>query len=54
MMIIDPPVTPFSPEAELRAWLEALAEMPQDEQAVIDATAQARAWIVAAEARERG
>ena len=49
MMIIDPPVTPFSPEAELRAWLEALAEMPQDDPAVIDATAQARAWLAGAE-----
>ncbi len=49
MMIIDPPVTPFSPEAELRAWLEALAEMPQEDPAVIDATAQARACLAGAE-----
>ena len=49
MMIIDPPVTPFSPEAELRAWLEALAEMPQDDSAVIDATEQARTWLAGAE-----
>lgn len=47
MMIIDPPVTPFSTEAELRAWLEALAEMPQEDPAVIDATAQANAWLEA-------
>ena len=49
MMIIDPPVTPFSPEAELRAWLEALSEMPQDDPAVIDATEQARTWLAGAE-----
>lgn len=45
MMLIDPPVTPFSPEADIRAWLAELAKMPQDDPAVIDALEQARQWL---------
>lgn len=41
MMIIDPPVTPFSPPAKIEAWLERLQTYPQDalevQEAIIDA-----------------
>jgi hypothetical protein len=31
MMIIDPPVNPFSPPDAIEAWLKKLATYPQDE-----------------------
>lgn len=34
MMIIDPPVTPYSTRAEIEAWLAKLAEMDQDDESV--------------------
>ncbi len=34
MMIIDPPVTPFSSPVEIEAWIQKLATYPQDEPAV--------------------
>lgn len=39
-MIIDPPITPFSPLAEIEAWLEKLSTYPQDEAAVQRAIAE--------------
>ena len=49
---LAPTVTAASSVAEIVAWLNQLAELPQDEPEVIDATAQAEDWISAAEARE--
>lgn len=54
MMIVDPPVTPFSFIEELRAWLAELETMPQDAPEVADAQEQARAWLAAAEASQPG
>jgi hypothetical protein len=45
MMIIDPPVTPFSSPDALRAWLAELAGMPQDEPEVVAAIEQAKRWL---------
>lgn len=42
MMIIDPPVTPFSPPAEIETWIKKLATYPQDEPAVRRAMADAK------------
>lgn len=53
-MIIDPIVTPLSPVADIRAWLSELADMPQEEEAVIDETERARdclAWAIARDKR---
>ena len=49
---LAPTVTAASSVAEIVAWLNQLAELPQDEPEVIDATAQAEEWLSAAEARE--
>jgi hypothetical protein len=45
MMIVDPPVSPYSPEDEILAWLEVLASLPQDDPSVIGATEEARGWL---------
>ena len=42
MMIIDPPVTPFSPPADIEDWIKKLATYPQDEPAVQRAMADAK------------
>lgn len=51
MMIIDPTVTPVSPVEDIRAWLSELADMPQDETAVIDETERARDCLARSLAR---
>lgn len=43
--ITIPPVGPTSPRAEIEAWLEALAKMPQDDPAVQRAIADAKRWL---------
>ncbi len=42
MMMIDPPITPFSPPAEIEAWIKRLETYPQDEPAVRRAMADAK------------
>jgi hypothetical protein len=49
MMIIDPPVSPFSPPADLRGWLAELATMPQREPEVKRAIEEAERWLKFAE-----
>lgn len=44
MMIIDPPVTPYSSPDEIRGWLKELREMRRDE-SVIAAIREAEEWI---------
>lgn len=50
--LIDPPVTPYSPAKEIRAWLKELEAMERDE-AVEHELAEAEQWLLEAEARER-
>jgi hypothetical protein len=45
MMIIDPPVGPYSDAGDIRAWLAELADMPQDDESVIRAIADAQRWL---------
>ena len=52
MMIIDPPVTPFSPPAEIEAWMKRLATYPQDEPAVQRALGDARKALAFARSLE--
>jgi hypothetical protein len=49
VMIIDPPVSPFSPPADLRGWLDELATMPQREPEVKRAIEEAERWLKYAE-----
>ncbi len=56
-IIIDPPVTPFSPPDEIRAWLRALtslrADTPENSPAretVDEAIAMATEWLAMADA----
>ena len=49
-MLIDPPVGPFHPPDEIRAWLAELAEMDQEKPAVIDAIEQAKKDLKRSEA----
>lgn len=50
-IIIDPPVTPYSPLDDIRAWIEQLAEMrataeDDDTRAAVDrATREAEDWL---------
>lgn len=45
MRIIDPPIGPYSPPADIEAWLERLSKMPQEDRAVQRAVAEARQWL---------
>lgn len=51
MMLIDPPVGPYSKPAEIRAWIAKLKTYPQDEIEVQEALEQARRALEIAEAR---
>lgn len=44
MTIIDPPVGPFHPPADITAWLETLRAMPESSERD-DAIAQAERWL---------
>lgn len=48
MMIIDPPPVVYGPPEAIKAWLDELAKMPQDEKEVQDAIKQANDWLKAA------
>lgn len=48
MILIDPPVSPFSPLADLLAWRERLKELPQDQPEVKRAIADADRWLALA------
>lgn len=57
MLIIDPPVCPLSPRAELAAWVAELEDWvaglepvtdPSDAAAIAEALDEARAWLAAA------
>lgn len=50
-MLIDPPIGPYGPPDEIRDWLRRLSALPQDRAEVIEATAEAQAWLAAAEVR---
>ncbi len=52
MMIIDPPVTPFSPPAEIESWIKKLATYSQDEPAVQRAMADAKRGLEFAQSLE--
>ncbi len=45
MMIIDPPVTPFSPPIQIEAWLKKLATYPQDAPEVQGAIIDAKKYL---------
>ena len=45
MMIIDPPVTPFSPPAKIEAWIERLHTYPQDAPEVQEAIVDAKKYL---------
>ena len=47
-MIIDPPPVVYGPPEAIKAWLDELAKMPQDEKEVQDAIKQANDWLKAA------
>lgn len=49
-MIIDPPPVVYGPPEAIRAWLQELAAMPQNDPDVIDAVRDARQWLMQAEA----
>jgi hypothetical protein len=53
MMLIDPPVGPYSSADDIRAWLEELADakqFPPDDESVKRAVAEAKGWLARAEA----
>ena len=52
MMIIDPPVTPFSPPDAIEAWLEKLKAYPQDEPEVQRAIKQGKKYLETARSIE--
>ncbi len=52
MMIIDPPVTPFSPVAEIEAWIQRLATYPQDAPEVQRAIKQGKKYLETARSIE--
>ncbi len=52
MMIIDPPVTPFSPPAEIEAWIQRLEIYSQDDPSVQRAMAQAKNYLACARSLE--
>lgn len=45
MMIIDPPVTPFSPPEAIEVWLKKLATYPQEEPEIQDAIIDAKKYL---------
>lgn len=48
-ILIDPPVTPFSPPTEIRAWLDTLRGMEQTPE-VVEEIRRAEEWLRATEA----
>lgn len=49
-MIIDPPPVSYGPPDAIRAWLEELAALPQDDPDVVAAINQAKRWLADCEA----
>lgn len=45
-ILIDPPVGPYSPVEDIKAWIAELKRMPERPE-VIDAIRQAESWISA-------
>lgn len=52
MMIIDPPVTPFSPPDKIESWLKKLASYPQDAPEVQEAIIDAKKYLETARSIE--
>lgn len=52
MMIIDPPVTPFSSPEQIEAWLERLKNHPQDAPEVQRAIKQGKMYLQTARSIE--
>jgi hypothetical protein len=51
--LIDPPITPYSSKEKIQAWLDELSEMPQDNEQLQQAIAEAKSYLTEEKPKEK-